>query len=67
MIGNRRDSVDGAGWGFLFVAVDDHARVACTAMHPDERTPIAVQFLRGSAGCCIRLAVTIKRLLTDNS
>ena len=25
--GNRRDSVDGAGWEFLFVAVDDHARL----------------------------------------
>lgn len=28
--GNRRDSVDGAGWEFLFVAVDDHARVGFT-------------------------------------
>lgn len=42
--GNRRDSVEGAGWEFLFVAVDDHARVAFTAMHADERTPSAVQF-----------------------
>jgi hypothetical protein len=25
--GNRRDSVEGAGWEFLFVAVDDHARI----------------------------------------
>src|SRR5574343_133323 len=24
--GNRRDSVDGAGWETLFVAIDDHAR-----------------------------------------
>lgn len=33
---NRRDSVDGAGWKTLFVAIDDHARIAFTAMHPDE-------------------------------
>lgn len=26
--GNRRDSVDGAGWETLFVAIDDHARIA---------------------------------------
>ena len=44
--GNRRDSVEGAGWEMLFVAVDDHARIAFTAMHPDEKTPQAVQFLR---------------------
>jgi transposase-like protein len=35
--GNRRDSVDGAVWETLFVAVDDHARLAFTAMHPDEK------------------------------
>ena len=64
--GNRRDSVDGAGWEFLFVAVDDHARVAYTAMHPDERTDSAVQFLRDAVAYYNRLGVTIKRLLTDN-
>jgi transposase InsO family protein len=64
--GNRRDSVDGAGWEFLFVAVDDHARVAYTAMHADERTGSAVQFLRDAVAYYNRLGVTIKRLLTDN-
>ena len=28
--GNRRDTMDGAGWEFLFVAVDDHARLGFT-------------------------------------
>jgi transposase-like protein len=46
--GNRRDSVDGAGWEMLFVAVDDHARIAFTAMHPDEKTPQAVEFLKAA-------------------
>lgn len=64
--GNRRDSVDGAGWEFLFVAVDDHARVAFTAMHPDERSSSAVLFLRQAVAYYNRLGVTIKRLLTDN-
>jgi transposase InsO family protein len=64
--GNRRDTVGGAGWEFLFVAVDDHARVAFTAMHPDERKESAVQFLRDAVVYYNRLGVTIQRLLTDN-
>ena len=64
--GNRRDSVDGAGWEFLFVAVDDHARVAFTALHPDERKASAVQFLRDAVAYYNRLGVTIKRILSDN-
>jgi transposase InsO family protein len=64
--GNRRDSVEGAGWEFLFVAVDDHARVAFTAMHTDERTSSAVQFLRDAVAYYARLGITVRRLLTDN-
>jgi transposase InsO family protein len=64
--GNRRDSVDGAGWEFLFVAVDDHARVGFTQMHPDERIPSAVAFLRAAHAYYAGLGVRIRRLLTDN-
>jgi len=64
--GNRRDSVEGAGWEMLFVAIDDHARIAFTAMHPDEKTPQAVQFLRDAVAYFAGLGVSIKRVLTDN-
>jgi transposase InsO family protein len=64
--GNRRDGVDGAGWETLFVAIDDHARIAFTAMHPDEKTPQAVQFLRDAVAYYARLGVTVRRVLTDN-
>ena len=64
--GNRKDSVDGAGWETLFVAVDDHARVAFTAMHPDETQQQAVAFLRNAVAYYAKLGVTVKRLLTDN-
>ena len=64
--GNRRDQVDGAGWEMLFVAVDDHARVAFTAMQPDEKTPQAVQFLKDAVAYYANLGVTVRRLLTDN-
>ena len=57
--GDRRDSVDGAGWEMLFVAIDDHARIAFTAMHADERTPSAVQFLRDAVAYYARLGVTV--------
>jgi len=64
--GNRRDSVGGAGWEMLFVAVDDHARIAFTAMHPDEKTPQAVQFLRDALAYYAGLGITVRRVLTDN-
>ena len=64
--GNRGDGVTGAGWETLFVAIDDHARIAFTAMHPDEKTPQAVQFLKDAVAYYAKLGVSIKRLLTDN-
>lgn len=64
--GDRRDKVRGTGWDFVFVAIDDHARVAFTDIHPDERFPSAVQFLKNAVAYYQRLGVTIKRLLTDN-
>lgn len=63
--GNRRDGVDGAGWETLFVAIDDHARIAFMATHPDEKTPQAVQFLKDAVAYCARLGVSIKRPLTE--
>jgi len=64
--GNRRDSVDGAGWEMLFVAVDDHARIAFTDMHPDEKWPQAVQFLHNAVAYFASLGVSVRRVLTDN-
>ncbi|GAO73262.1 putative transposase [Comamonas sp. E6] len=46
--GNRRDSVEGAGWEALFVAIDDHARIAFTAMHRDEKKHEAVAFVHNA-------------------
>jgi transposase InsO family protein len=64
--GDRRDSVDGAGWEFLFVAIDDHARIGFTDMYPDERKASAVQFLRNTVAYFRSLGVRVKRVLTDN-
>jgi len=64
--GNRRDSTDGAGWEFLFVAIDDHARIGFTDMYPDEGQDSAVQFLENTLAYFGSLGVTVRRLLTDN-
>jgi transposase InsO family protein len=64
--GNRRDSVEGAGWEFLFVAVDDHSRIAFTDIYPDERQASAVQFLRNTVGYFRSLGTRIRAILTDN-
>ncbi|ETH46644.1 hypothetical protein L548_3609 [Bordetella pertussis H921] len=37
-----------------------------TDIHPDERFPSAVQFLKDAVAYYQRLGVTIQRLLTDN-
>ncbi|ETH98873.1 hypothetical protein L556_2498 [Bordetella pertussis STO1-CHOM-0012] len=41
------------------MAIDDHARVAFTDIHPDERFPSAVQFLKDAVAYYQRLGVTI--------
>ena len=64
--GDPRDSVAGAGWEFLFVAVDDHARIAFTQMKPDERRGSAIAFLRAAVAYFASLGVTVRRILTDN-
>ena len=64
--GDRRDSVYGAGWETLFVTIDDHARIAFAAMHPDEKKQEAVEFLKSAVAYYAGLGVSVKRLLTDN-
>jgi transposase InsO family protein len=64
--GDPRDSTPGAGWEFLFVAVDDHARIGFTQMKPDERHDSAIAFLRAAVAYFASIGVTIKRVLTDN-
>jgi len=64
--GDRRDSVEGAGWEFAHVAIDDHSRVGFVQMRSDERKTSAVEFLQAAVAHYAALGVTIKRLITDN-
>ena len=64
--GDRRDSVDGAGWECAHVAIDDHPQAGFVQMHADERKGSAIEFLKASVAHYAAHGVTIKRLLTDN-
>lgn len=55
-----------AGFEALFVAVDDHSRVAFTHMHADEGKHSAIWFLQAAMTYYQGLGITIRRLLTDN-
>jgi len=64
--GNRRDRSRGAGWEVLFVAVDDHARIAYTELYPDESQQSACRFLANMHAYFCSLGAKPQRLLTDN-
>lgn len=63
--GDHTKRTRGLGYDYLFVAVDDHARVAFTAMLPDERKDSAESFLREAVAYFARLGVSIQRVMTD--
>ena len=64
--GDRRHTVRGIGCEYLFVAVDDHARLGFTQMKPNERSNCAAAFLRASMRYFAGLGVKVRRVLTDN-
>jgi transposase InsO family protein len=64
--GDRRHSVEGAGWEFAFVAIDDHTRIAFSALQPDERGASALAFLEQALAYYRSLGIVIQRVMTDN-
>ena len=64
--GDRRDRVDGAGWEYVHVAIDDCSRVAYCQVLPDEEGESACAFLRAAVAYYAALGVTIREVLTDN-
>jgi transposase InsO family protein len=64
--GNRRDSVEGAGWEHVHVAIDDHSRIAFSAVLPDERQESVVAFLREALVYYRRFGIRFRAVLTDN-
>jgi transposase InsO family protein len=64
--GDRRDGVKGIGAEFLHVAIDDHSRLAFTAMYPDQTERSSTHFLAAAVAWYERLGIGIRRVFTDN-
>ena len=66
LTGNPQDETRGAGWEFLYVAIDDHSRLAFTALLSNEKAISASRFLRQAVAYFLRLDIPIRRVMTDN-
>jgi len=64
--GNRRDTVKGHGWEYVFVAIDDHSRLAHAAIYPNEQRASAIAFLKQAVAHYERFGVKLQRVMTDN-
>jgi transposase InsO family protein len=58
--------VKGIGAEFLHVAIDDHTRIAFTAMYPDQTERSSTHFLASAVAWYEGLGIGIRRILTDN-
>ncbi|WP_396222959.1 DDE-type integrase/transposase/recombinase [Gemmatimonas sp.] len=64
--GNRRTRVDGIGWEYTHVAIDDHSRMSYAEVLPDETAETTAGFLRRAVAWYAAQGITVERLLTDN-
>lgn len=64
--GDRRDTVKGIGCDYVHVAIDDHSRIAFSAIYPDETRASVLHFLDKALAYYARLGIHFKALLTDN-
>jgi transposase InsO family protein len=64
--GNQRDKVHGIGWECVHVAIDDHSRIAFSAIYPDETRASVLHFLQTALAYYERLGIRFKAVLTDN-
>jgi transposase InsO family protein len=65
--GDRRDKVEGAGWEFLHVAIDDATRLAYAEVLVDEKAPTCIGFLNRAVAFFRRHGIPrIERVMTDN-
>jgi transposase InsO family protein len=64
--GDRRARVEGIGWEYAHVAVDDHSRAAYVEVLPDQTGATTAAFLERTVAWFARRGVRIARVLTDN-
>jgi len=64
--GNRRDSVDGAGWDHVHVAIDDASRIAMASVAADDTADTATQLLESTVAGYQACGIRVERVMTDN-
>ena len=64
--GDRSRRSQGAGWRYLYVAIDDHSRLGFAAVHPDETADSALAFLEALVAFYRSHGIVVERVLTDN-
>jgi transposase InsO family protein len=65
--GDRSQRHAGAGWECVFVAVDDHTRLAYAEILAREDAPCAAAFFQRAVRWFESLGVRVQRVLTDNA
>jgi transposase InsO family protein len=64
--GDYRDKVRGIGAEYVHVAIDDHSRIAFSAIYPDETRESVLHFLDAALVFYARLGIFFRAMLTDN-
>ena len=64
--GDRRARVEGIGWEYAHVAIDDHSRAAYVEVLPDQTGATTAAFLQRTVAWFARRGIRITRVLTDN-
>ena len=62
----RCDKVHGIGWEYVHVAIDNHSRIAFSAIYPDATRASVLHFLQTALAYYERLGIRFKAVLTDN-
>jgi len=63
---DRRRETRGAGYEYLHIAIDDHSRIAFSAILPDQTHQSAIRFFLMARAHYARFGISIRRILTDN-
>lgn len=64
--GDRTRETRGAGYEYLHIAIDDHSRIAFTAILPDQKHGSAILFFHMARAFYSRFGIAFRRVLTDN-
>jgi transposase InsO family protein len=64
--GDRTRETRGAGYEYLHIAIDDHTRIAFTAILPDQKHGSALLFFHMACAHFSRFGFSVRSILTDN-